>query len=491
MPEPLRILDHLRIRSSEIPQKTFVTDHLRSVTYGEFYQQILSTAAALQNRGVEQEDRVLLVLEHGIDHLRCYFACIYIGAIPVNLSISKPVEGIVLAAQITGAKHGIFQGYPHEISNPSFSMYAYEELEEKSAIPVPGYCDIAYMMFTSGTTGIPKAVMTSHDNTMATALSILDFAGMTANDRELISLPLAFTFGLGHIHALIMVGGEAYLTNRRYDLAYLTQAISDEKATGFLASPAMLREMIRDHREVFAACNGQLRYLVVNCTPMEPELTERLLELLPDVQIYMYYGMTEASRCAYIHYNSNRHRLDFTGKACKNVELKIDLPDEHGMGEICMRGPNVMPGYWNNPEATDKVLEKDGWIHSGDLGIMDEDGYIKVIGRMNDQISVDGMKCQPAEVEKIIAQLDFVERVTVCGIADCERFQIVGAAIIPKGNLPEDYREQIKAHCHSKLEPFKVPVVAEAIDTFPANELGKVNRKELAELLIRQTEKIC
>lgn len=491
MPEALRILDHLRLRSEEIAHKTFVTDHLRSVTYGAFYQRVLSVAAALQQRGVKQEDRVLLVLEHGIDHLTCYFACIYIGAIPVNLSISKPVEGILLAAQITGAEHGIFQGYPHELSSASFSRYDFDALKEEELLPVPGYCDIAYMMFTSGTTGVPKAVLTSHENTMATALSILDFAGMTANDRELISLPLAFTFGLGHIHALIMVGGEAYLTNRRYDLAYLTQAILDEKATGFLASPAMLREMIRDHRETFAACRNQLRYLVVNCTPMEPELTAQLLELLPETQIYMYYGMTEASRCAYIHYNTNRQRLDFTGKACKNVELKIDLPDEHGMGEICMRGPNVMPGYWNNPEATEKVLDNDGWIHSGDLGIMDADGYIKVIGRLNDQISVDGMKCQPAEVEKIIAQLDFVDRATVCGISDCERFQIVGAAILPKGELPEDYREQITLHCRSKLEPFKVPVIIEAVPAFPANELGKVNRKELAELLIQQTENIC
>lgn len=491
MSEPLRILYHLHLRSIDNAQKTFVTDHLRSVTYGKFYRQVLSTAAALQQNGVKQEDRVLLVLEHGIDHLTSYFACMYIGAIPVNLSISKPVEGILLAAQITGAKHGIFQGYPQVISDAPFSMYAFDELKENTVQPVPGYCSIAYMMFTSGTTGVPKAVMTSHENTMATALSILDFTGMTANDRELISLPLAFTFGLGHIHALIMVGGEAYLTNRRYDLAYLTQAISDQKATGFLASPAMLREMVRDHRDMFAACNGQLRYLVANCTPMEPELTEQLLELLPDTQIYMYYGMTEASRCAYIHYNSNRQRLDFTGKACKNVELKIDFPDEQGMGEICMRGPNVMPGYWNNPEATEKVLDEDGWIHSGDLGIMDEDGYIKVIGRLNDQISVDGMKCQPAEVEKIIAQLDFVDRVTVCGISDCERFQLVGAAILSKGNLPEDYREQITAHCRNKLEAFKVPAVIEEVTAFPANELGKVNRKELAELLIRQTEKIC
>lgn len=489
MSHSLRIIDHLRLRSEDKPHKTFVADQFRSVTYGNFYKAVLEKAAALQQKGVQQEDRVLLVLEHGIDHLTSYFACIYIGAVPVNLSITKPVSGILQAAEITAARYCILQGYPHAFPETSFKQLPFETLIADGREAVPGYCSIAYMMFTSGTTGVPKAVMTSHENTMATALSILDFAGMTANDRELISLPLAFTFGLGHIHALILVGGEAFLTNRRYEMGYLAQAIQEKQTSGFLASPAMLREMVADHREQLIYCGHYLRYLVVNCTPMEPELTQVLLDLLPNTQIYMYYGMTEASRCAYIHYNSNRQRLDFTGKACREVALKIDRPDADGVGEICMKGPNVMPGYWNNPDATAQVIDFEGWIHSGDLGIMDEDGYIKVIGRINDQISVDGMKCQPAEVEQVISELEFVQRVTVCGIPDPDKFQLVAAAILPvKENLPENYRELIQAHCRQRLEPFKVPVIVEEVERFPANELGKVNRKELAVLLTGQLQ---
>jgi len=156
-----------------------------------------------------------------------------------------------------------------------------------------------------------------------------------------------------------------------------------------------------------------------------------------------------------------------------------------------MKGPNVMPGYWNNPDATAQVIDFEGWIHSGDLGIMDEDGYIKVIGRINDQISVDGMKCQPAEVEQVISELEFVQRVTVCGIPDPDKFQLVAAAILPvKGNLPENYRELIQAHCRQRLEPFKVPVIVEEVERFPANELGKVNRKELAVLLTGQLQNV-
>jgi long-chain acyl-CoA synthetase len=434
---------------------------------------MLATASGLQQLGVQPEDRVLLVIEHGIDHLLTYFASIYIGAIPVHLSVAKPKNGIALAAEITSARWCVEQNHPEDLSDLPFNLVRFTEIAPGAAPAVPGHCDIAYMMFTSGTTGIPKAVMTSHANTIATAESIIDFAQPTANDRELISLPLAFTFGLGHIHALIIVGGEAFITNRRYELDYLAQAIEDERATGFLASPAMLRELITDHREQFIRCGNFLRYLVVNCTPMEPELTAELLELLPNTQIIMYYGMTEASRCAYIHYNENRHRLDFTGKRTVNVELKIDNPNSDGLGEICMRGPNVMAGYWNNPEATAKAIDAEGWIRSGDLGIMDADGYIKVIGRINDQISVDGMKCQPMEVERAIRELSFVSEVAVCALP---------------GPLPAYYRDLIRDHCRNSLEKFKVPVVVESLDRFPANELGKVNRKQLSDILIQQLQ---
>ena len=489
MPEKLRIIDHLRNRSLSDPGKTFVADQYRSVTYGSFYTQVLGKAAGLQTAGVTQGERVLLVIEHGIDHLVSYFACIYIGAIPVHLNLAKTKSGIAQAAAITSAGYCIEQGYSEDLTDLGLKILPFSEIISDGSMPDAASCATAYMMFTSGTTGIPKAVMTSHENTIATAMSIIDFASPTSEDRELISLPLSFTFGLGHIHALIIVGGEAFLTNRRYEMDYLADAIQERKATGFLASPAMLRELTVHHREKLIACGANLRYLVVNCTPMEPSLTARLLELLPQTQIYMYYGMTEASRCGYIHYNSNRGRLDYTGKACLDVALKIDDPDASGIGEICMKGPNVMSGYWNNAEATAKTMTADGWIRSGDLGVMDADGYVKVIGRINDQISVDGMKCQPAEVENVIMELSFVKQVTVCALPDPNKFQVVGAAIVTgNGEAPANFRELVQAHCKMRLETFKQPIVIELIDQIPANELGKVNRKQLAELLISQLQ---
>lgn len=480
----MRILDHLIECNQTHPTKTFVTDQYRSVTYGEFYQLVLEKASGLNEVGVVPEDRVLLVLEHGIDHLISYFACMHLGAIPVHLNTSKPRNSIVQAAETTSAKYCLVDGYSEDLSDGPFKLLPFSEVSSDVKNDLEGECDIAYMMFTSGTTGAPKAVMTSHSNTIATALSILDFTKMTEMDRELISLPLSFTFGLGHIHALIMVAGEAYLTNRRYEVGFLAGEIKNQQATGFLASPGMLKEMVTNHRDAVIEAGSCLRYLVVNCTPMHPSLTSELLELLPQTQLYMYYGSTEASRCAFIHYNSNQHRLDFTGKHTLNVELKIENPDENGVGEICMRGPNVMPGYWNNPEATKNTIDADNWIHSGDFGIMDEDGYVKVIGRMNDEISVDGMKCQPVEVEAVILQLDFVKEATVCAISDPEKYQVVGAAVVLNASsTPSNFKEIIRSHCAGLLEPIKVPVIVEEMEKIPANELGKINRKQLIKLL--------
>lgn len=485
-----RIIDHLERQSNTIPDKVFVTDANQTLTYGELFQRVVKTAAGMQQQGVQPHDRVMLLLEHGIDHLISYFAAGYIGAIPVHLSINRPKGSVQQIAAITTSTYCITDNYPEALNDCNFQELPFRGLSGNSS-PVRGSDEVAYMMFTSGTTGAPKAVMTTHKNTIATAESILDFTQMTADDRELISLPLAFTFGLGHIHALIMVGGQAVLTNQRYDLEHLTMLIQQKNTTGFLASPAMLRDMVNYHREALICCGRYLRYMVVNCTPMEASLTQELLDLLPSTQIYMYYGMTEASRCAYIHYNENRHRLDFTGKRTVNVELKIDNPDADGLGEICMKGPNVMLGYWNNPEETAKVIDSDGWIHSGDWGIMDEDGYVKVIGRINDQISVDGMKCQPSEVENVISELPWVKRVTVCGITDETKFQVVGAAIIPATvGVPDDIQAAVREHCTKRLEAFKIPVVIALVDQFPANELGKVNRKELAAQLKAQLQEV-
>ncbi|MFK7786585.1 MAG: class I adenylate-forming enzyme family protein [Crocinitomicaceae bacterium] len=484
----MKVLDYLVERNQTHHDKTFVADLYRSVTYGEFYQLVLKKASGLNQIGVKPEDRVLLVLEHGIDHLMSYFACMHLGAIPVHLNTSKPKKSIIQAAEITTAKYCLVDGYSEDMSDVPFQLLAFNNVSDEIKEGIEGECDIAYMMFTSGTTGVPKAVMTSHSNTIATASSILDFAKMTDKDRELISLPLSFTFGLGHIHALIMVGGEAYLTNRRYEVGFLASEIKKQQATGFLASPGMLKDMVANHREAVIDAGSSLKYLVVNCTPMHPSLTSELLELLPQTQLYMYYGSTEASRCAFIHYNRNRHRLDFTGKHTLNVELKIDAPDENGVGEICMRGPNVMPGYWNNPEATKKAIDEDNWIHSGDFGIMDEDGYVKVIGRMNDEISVDGMKCQPVEVETIVLQLDFVKEATVCAIPDAEKYQVVGVAVVLDQTVPAQFKQVIRTHCSRLLEPFKVPVIIEEMDKIPANELGKINRKELIKMLTPETE---
>ena len=199
----MRILDHLIERNQTHHDKTFVADQYRSVTYGEFYQLVLMKASGLHQIGVVPEDRVLLVLEHGIDHLMSYFACMHLGAIPVHLNTSKPKKSVIQAAEITTAKYCLVDGYSEDLSDAPFELLAFNEISADVKENIDGKCDIAYMMFTSGTTGVPKAVMTSHSNTIATASSILDFAKMTDKDRELISLPLSFTFGLGHIHALM------------------------------------------------------------------------------------------------------------------------------------------------------------------------------------------------------------------------------------------------------------------------------------------------
>ncbi|MBL8149614.1 MAG: acyl--CoA ligase, partial [Blastocatellia bacterium] len=303
-------------------------------------------------------------------------------------------------------------------------------------------------------------------------------------------LPLSFTFGLGHVHAQLLLGGQAHLFASMRDNPSILHALATDGITGFLASPGMLKVMVQQHREEFSLKAKGLSYLVINCTPMPVELTEKLLNILPDTRIYMYYGMTEASRSAYNFYNQNLDKLACTGRATKGISLKIDNPNSEGEGEICIKGPNLMLGYWGEEESS--CIDREGWLHTGDQGVMDEDGFITVKGRVKEQISVDGMKCQPLEIESVISRYEGVEDAAVVAIPSEYTYQTVGAAVVTKPKMVSSeeekqlFVERVKEHCLKSLEMFKIPTKFVFVDSIPRTELGKIKRLEIQQMLMQQ-----
>ena len=432
---------------------------------------------------------MILIIEGRIAHLITYFASLGIGAIPVLLHTERPFEFVEFAAKNTGAKLVVTQNHAEAWEDFPCPILPFPQLDDSHPERWTNERhEIAYMMYTSGTTGLPKAVMTSQSNVLFTANTIIDFAELTKSERELICLPLAFTFGLGHIHSQLILGGQAHLFNSMRDAEAILNILGSDGITGFLASPGMIKMLVEQQADEFATSASNLSYIVINCTPMPVPLTRRLLELLPRTRIYMYYGLTEASRSAYNFYNLNPDKLGCTGRATKGVSLKIENPDPTtGAGEVCIKGPNVMPGYWG--DANVACIDEDGWFHTGDLGVIDSDGFMTVRGRINDQISVDGMKCQPLEVETILNLHPEVKESAVVGLPDENTYQRVGAAVVTESVRD---REQLigllQSHCRQKLEPVKVPKKIIFLDAIPRTELGKIKRIEIQKLLTEASE---
>ena len=477
------IVDYLEKHSHDGGRRPFLAENDRSPSFEEMFSLVKRMAYFLCANGVEKGDRVILLIEGRIDHLIAYFASMAVGAIPIHLHNQRPRAFVEFAAQNTGAKLVVTQNYAEGWLDFPCPIRPFPALEQGHPEHwTDDRSEIAYMMYTSGTTGRPKAVMTSQSNTLFTANTIIDFARLTGGERELICLPLSFTFGLGHIHAQLILGGQARLFQSMRDTPAILHAIETDGVTGFLASPGMIKVLVEEYGDEFAAKGGGLSYIVINCTPMPAPLTRQLMGLLPNTRIYMYYGLTEASRSAYNFYNENIEKVGCTGRATRGVALRIDNPNLiTGEGEICIKGPNVMLGYWG--DETKAGIDDDGWFHSGDLGVMDEDGFITVKGRVKEQISVDGMKCQPLELEEVLNSHAVVRDSAVVGIPDERTYQTVGAAIVTTStDRRETLIELLQEHCSRSLEAFKVPKKFVFLDEIPRTELGKIKRLEIERL---------
>lgn len=441
-------------------------------------------AAVLRAQGVEPGDRVILLTASKVSHLTAYFATMALGAIPTHLHTVRPREFVEFAVENVGAKLIVTERCAESWEGMPVPVLAMPDL---AAAREEAWSDerheIAYMMYTSGTTGRPKAVMTTQANTLFTARTIIDFAELGPSERELVCMPLAFTFGLGHVHAQLLLGGSVHLLDGLTDVPRVLDVLAHDGITGFLGSPGMMRTLAVEHAEAFAESARGLGHIVINCTPMPVALTRTLLAMLPSTRIYMYYGLTEASRSAFNRYDARPEKIACTGRATNGVALRIDQPNEAGQGEICIKGPNVFPGYWGDAHPTG--IDAEGWFHSGDLGTLDADGYITVTGRVNDQISVDGMKCQPLEVETVLAKHPSVRDVAVTALDDARTYQTVGAMVV--ANHRDSDRDaliaELETHCRRHLEAFKVPKRMLFVDQIPRTELGKIRRTDVRRML--------
>jgi long-chain acyl-CoA synthetase len=340
----------------------------------------------------------------------------------------------------------------------------------------------AMMIYTSGTTSRPKGVLLSNGNLVANARAIAAYLQIAPSDKVLCGLPFHFSYGSSVLNSNLISGAQLLLEDNFAFPQQTLKKMQEEGVTGFPGVPSTFA-LLLGRCQLGDFDLSKLRYLTQAGGSMPRAQIEKLRQQLPHTQVFIMYGQTEATaRLSYLAPEHLEAKLGSVGMPLPGVEIEVrsegKVVAQGETGEICARGPNIMLGYWREPELTSQVL-RDGWLHTGDLGHVDEEGFLYIDGRAVEMIKVGAFRVSPQEVEEVLATFPGVEEVAVTGIVDEVLGQSIKAVIVLREGAPADLRG-VKAHCRQHLASYKVPKVVEFAAALPRTGSGKVQRFKLA-----------
>jgi long-chain acyl-CoA synthetase len=469
------ISDFLINSANNFPKKTAIITKENKCTYEELHQFANNVSSALLK--YPQKSVISLVFENSIHAIATYLGILQSGCIVHIISPNTSIHNISDQLNssnphlIIGAKT-IIDKINVSIPTTNFDTILSNNIviDKREIYPT----DIAYLVYTSGTTSKPKGVAVSHANATFTTSNIVKVLDYTKSDIDVLPLPLSHSFGLGCLHTSLYVGSTLVLHKNTLNPQEIFESVDVYGATTFAAVPATLTKLLHEFPDDLQRYFSNLRLVITNSTFIPKDTVIGFRNVLKKGNLATYYGLTEASRSTFMIFNSDG-KTESVGLPAPDVTIKLVDENVHNTkyGEIWIKGSNVIRKYWNNSEA-DKNL-KDGWLRTGDLGYFDDDGYLYLKGRIDDTINVAGEKVTPQEVERIVKLLTEVEEAVVIGTEHNVFGQVV-KLFVKKTNNSSLTKSEIMSHCIKNLERYKVPTVIEFVTEFPRTEYGKIKR---------------
>ncbi|MEX2261088.1 MAG: AMP-binding protein [Bryobacteraceae bacterium] len=450
----------------------------RTLTFGDVDARANRMARLLAARGLETGDRLCVYLANSLEIVDIYLACIKLGIIfvPINILYRERETAHILADAEPKAviAQGEFPGRADVWQTKELAREAAELSCERVAEPLEGEAPAA-IVYTSGTTGVSKGAILTHNNFAVNALNLLTCWRMTDEDRLLLAVPLFHVHGLGNGLHCWLIGGFHTRLLERFEHQTIVETFRDFRPTMFFGVPTMYVRLLEAQPESAADIGRFMRLFVSGSASLPAQVLEEFRALYGHT-ILERYGMTETLMNIGNPYEGERRPgtvgLPLPGVAVKILDAEGQAVKDGEVGELYIRGPNVFAGYWRREEATrDAFLE--GWFRTGDICVRSEDGYYTLQGRRSDLIISGGFNIYPREIEEFLMEQPEVAEAAVAGVADRIRGEVPVAYVVPRGEFqPED----LEARCRASLASFKVPRGFVRVEKLPRTALGKVQK---------------
>lgn len=518
---PMRLTQGIDRATRLHPSKPATVFKGRQRTWIELRERVARLASALRSRGIGPGQRVAVLALNSDAYLECYFGVLWSGAVivPLNTRWSEPeivyaiqdcaASALVVDASFAHLAQDIAASCPtlqllictDESSVPprAVSFDALVAQSEPIADQAGNKDELAGIFYTGGTTGFPKGVMLSHANIFINALAMSSVMRLGSNTVYLHAAPMFHVADASFVFSITLFGG-THVIVPGFEPEVVCRTMADSGVTDTLLVPTMIG-MILDHCERTGEKLAGLQQLVYGASPMPEALLRRTIAALPQTRLVQGFGQTELSPVAtllepefHVLDGINAGRLRSAGRALVGVDVKIVAPDgteqpAGEVGEVWVRGPNTMLGYWNKPELTAETIS-DGWVRMGDAAYMDADGFVYVVDRLKDMIVSGGENVYSAEVENALMQHPGVAECAVIGVPDPRWGERVHAVVVPRSATAVLSADELIAHCRSLIAGYKCPRSVELrLQPLPRSAPGKVLKAELRKAYWQDRER--